>query len=120
MALANLALRFLLELGGIAAVAIAGYRLAGASPLGWVVAVTGAALFVVAWALIVAPKAANGLSQGRKDLIGTALLLLAAAALGFAGWIGPAIGFGSLVVLNAIGLIALGPDPGHRLMEAAR
>lgn len=120
MTLINLALRFLLELAGIAAVAIAGYRLAAASPLAWLSAGTGAALFIVAWALIVAPKAANGLSQGRKDLIGTGLLLAAAAALAVAGWIGPAVGFGALVIVNASALIALGPDPRHRLMDTAR
>jgi hypothetical protein len=120
MALTNLALRFLLELGGVAAVAIAGHRLTGGSSLGWAVALGGATLFIVTWALVVAPKAANGLSQSRKDAIGTVLLLVAAGGLAAAGWSGPAIGFGSLVVLNAVGLLAFGPEARHRLMGAVR
>lgn len=120
MALTNLALRFLLELGGGVAVAIAGHRLAGGSPLGWTVALVGATLFIATWALVVAPKTDNGLSRARKDAIGTALLLVAACGLATAGWIVPAIGFGALVVLNAIGLVAFGPEVRDRLAEAVR
>ncbi len=107
MGIANLTLRFVLELAGVAALAYSGLQLPGSIPLRIAAAVAAPLVFVVVWARAVAPRAANGLSQPRKDLIGTALLLAAAAALAMAGQPMLGIGFAVLVVLNAIGLFAL-------------
>jgi hypothetical protein len=119
MALANLALRFLLELGGLAAAAYAAHELVGHSdPTRWLAAVGAGVTVVVFWSLVVAPKAANGLSQPHRDLIGTVVLLLAAVALGLAGQLPVAIGFGLLIVANAVLLIVLG-DAADRFARPA-
>ena len=119
MALANLALRFHLELGGLAGAGYAAYQLAGtgAGSFRWLAAAAAGAAIVVLWALVVAPRTANGLSQPQKDLIGTFLLLLVAAALALAGQLPVAIGFGLIVVANAILLVVFG-DAANQIVRA--
>ena len=120
MATANLALRFLAELAGIGAVAYAAFQVAAPLPVR-LAAGAGAALGLIAvWWLVVAPKAANGLTQPLKDLIGSAILLLAAGVLALAGQQGLAIGFAIVVVVNAALLFEFGSDARERLAGAAR
>lgn len=112
MAVANLALRFLLELAGFAGAGYAAYAWTdgAAGILRWVLAI-GAALVVIGlWGFVVAPKRRNGLSQAQKDVIGSVVLLLMAAAVGLAGQAGLAIGFAVLVVANAALLFVFGQD----------
>jgi hypothetical protein len=109
MAILNLTLRFVLELAGIAAFGIWGLNATSDPRLNVVVAVTAVAAVIMAWALVVAPKARNGLSQSQKDLIGTAILLIAAVALIAAGQPVAGLGFGALVLANAAILAVLGP-----------
>ena len=109
MAILNLTLRFLLELAGIAAFGIWGLSATGDPRLNLVVAVIAVAAVIGVWALVVAPNARNGLSQSRKDVIGTAILLIAAVALIAAGQPIAGLGFGALVLANAAVLAALGP-----------
>ena len=110
MLLANLALRFIVELVGVGALAYAAYQ----APLdGFArVAVTVVAplAFIVFWAVVVAPKAATGFSQRQRDAIGTGLLVLVAVALGLAGQPAAAAVFGAVVLVNwALGVV-LGQD----------
>ncbi len=104
MAIANFTLRFVLELAGIAAYAYWGSQVAG--PAGAVVAMAGA---VVVWAVVVAPKTRNGLSQPQKDVVGTAILLVAAVLLVVAAQPIAGLVFGAVVLTNAAILAALGP-----------
>lgn len=104
MAIANLTLRFILELAGIVAFGIWGLAVSGP-----VVAAVAVAAAVLVWALVVAPKTRNGLSQPQKDVVGTAILLLAAVALVAAGNPVAGVAFGVVVVVNAAILAALGP-----------
>lgn len=110
MLLANLALRFIVELVGIGALAYAAYQvpLDGAAR----VAVTVAApvALIVIWAVVVAPKARNGLSQRQRDAIGTGLLVLVAVALGLSGQVIAAAAFGVVVVANWVLGVVLGQD----------
>ena len=111
MSIANLFLRFMLELGAIAAAGYSGYQLAAAAgPLRWVAAVGAVLAVIVLWAVFVAPKTQNGLSQLRKERIGTAIMLAAAGALALAGQPTVAVGFGVLVVLNVALLEVFGRD----------
>ena len=120
MATMNLALRFLAELAGIAAVAYAGFQVAAPMPLAAMAGIGAALAFIVAWWLVVAPNTANGLSQPQKDLIGTGLLLIAASALAIAGQPSLAIGFAAVLVVNAALLVAFGAEARERLTGMAR
>jgi hypothetical protein len=106
MAIANLTLRFVLELAGFAAFGYAGAVLSG-NPLAGVVAFAAA---VVVWALVAAPKARNPLSQAQRDVVGTGILLLAALGVIAAGQAVAGLVLGVAIVANAAILIALGPD----------
>jgi hypothetical protein len=120
MATMNLAIRFLAELGGIAAIAYAGFQVAAPTPVR-AAAAAGAALALVGiWWLVVAPNTANGLSQPQKDLIGTAILLLAAGALAAAGQTGLAVAFAIVVALNAALLFVFGQEAREALDGMAR
>ncbi|MEJ7803629.1 MAG: YrdB family protein [Candidatus Limnocylindria bacterium] len=120
MAVANLTLRFLLELAAIAALAYSGFQ-ASANGLIRAIAGIGAPLaLIVIWAMVVAPNTANGLSQAQKDLIGTVLLVLTAVALGLAGQRGLAVGFGIVVLVNAALLFVFGQDARGSVERMAR
>lgn len=108
MAVANLALRFLLELAGVGALAYWGWQAADGFPVRLVLAVVAGGALVVAWALVVAPKASNPIPQDVRMLIGTGLLLLAAGALAVSGQPGAAIGLAVLVVVNQVLVFVLG------------
>lgn len=120
MAIANLALRFLTELTGIVAVGYAGFQIAGPLPLRAVTAVGAGLALILTWSFVVAPNAANGLAQPHKDLIGTALLLLAAAALAVAGQLRLAIAFALVVLANTALLFAFGQEARDGLAGMAR
>jgi len=104
MAIANLTIRFIVELIGIAAFGYWGLQVAG--PL---LAVAALAIAIVVWAVVVAPKAGNRLSQAQRDVVGTAILLVASVALAAVGLSAAAVGLAVVVILNAIALRALGP-----------
>ena len=104
MAIANLTIRFLVELAGIAAFGYWGLQAGGP-----VLALVAAAVAIVFWAVVVAPNARNRLTQGQRDVVGTVVLLLASVALVVAGQPLAGIGLAAVVMLNAIALRALGP-----------
>jgi len=107
MAIANLALRFVVELAGVGALAYWGSQAAD-GPEALVLAIGAPLAMIVAWAVVVAPKAHNALTQPQRDLIGTGLLLGSAAALLAAGHATVALAFGAIVVVNWIVLAASG------------
>ena len=96
----NLALRFLLELAGLAALAYWGWQAADSLPLRLVYAVLAPLALAVVWALVVAPGADNPIPQQTRMLIGTLLLLVAAGALAAAGVPALAGALAVLVVVN--------------------
>jgi hypothetical protein len=112
MAVANLALRFLVELGGFAAIGYSAYHAvgAGAGALRWLAGAGAALAIIILWAMVVAPKTQNGLSQPQKDVIGTVILLASAGALAWAGQVPLAIGFVVVVIVNAVLLFVFGAD----------
>ena len=125
MAYLNFALRFLLELCGIAALAAWGWSVSDALPVRLAAAIVAPGALVVAWALVVAPKASNAIPQTARMLIGTVLLLGCAGALALAGHIGPALAFALVNVANTLVLLVTGgpkeamdadraPDPSRR------
>ena len=78
MAVANLALRFVVELVGVGFVGYWAFGLTDGPVLRFVAAGLAIAAFVAVWGLLLAPNANSGLSQPQKDLLGTVVLLVAA------------------------------------------
>lgn len=101
MHVANLVLRFVVELLGFAAVAYAAAQISANALVSLLGAAGAAAAMITLWARFVAPKAASGLSQPQKDVVGTVVLLLAGVALGIAGQVELAVIYGSVVLVNA-------------------
>ena len=120
MAIANLTLRFLTELAGIAAVGYAGFQVAAPMPLRAAAGIGAAVALIVTWAIVVAPNTANGLAQAQKDVIGTGLLLLAAGALALAGQVRLAVLFAVIVVPNTGLLFAFGQGARESLAGMSR
>jgi hypothetical protein len=120
MAIANLTIRFVTELAGIAAVGYAGFQVAGPMPVRVIAGVGAALALIITWALVVAPNTVNGLTQPQKDLIGTGLLLLAAVALGAAGQLRLAIVFAIVVIANTTLLFVFGQDARDSLARMGR
>jgi uncharacterized protein DUF2568 len=106
---AVLVIRFLVELAGIGAFAYWGWQ-TGPEGIGGILLAIGAALaLIIVWAVVVAPKADNRLSQPQRDIVGTVLLLLAAGALAAAGQPTLALVFAAVVVIDWFALVVLGP-----------
>ena len=120
MAIANLTLRFLTELAGIAAVGYAGFQVATPMPLRAAAGIGAALALIVTWAMVAAPKTQNGLAQPQKDLIGTGLLLLAAVALALAGQVQLAVLFALIVVANTGLLFVFGQGARESLAGVSR
>lgn len=116
MAVANLAVRFLLEVAAYAGIGYAVYQLADGVDglLRWLLAVAASLAVIGLWWLAVAPRTRNGLSQAQKDVIGSVLMLAIAGLVALAGQPGLAIGYAVLVVLNAVLLFVFGQDARER------
>jgi hypothetical protein len=118
MAIANLTLRFILELGGVAALGYWGSQ-AVDGPGAIVLAIGASLALIIVWSVVVARNADNALTQPQRDLIGTGLLLVAAGALFAAGQPAAAVVFGAVVVVNWILLVAFGPEAVEALAAMA-
>ena len=111
----NLALRFLLELLGVASLAYWGFN-ATDHPLGRVALAVGAAVVLIAiWSRVFAARTRSGLSTTAKIAGGGPVLLVAAAALLAAGHATLASIYALLVVVNTLLLLRLGGGAEHQL-----
>lgn len=102
----NLALRFGLELAGLAALAVAGFQ-GFEGPLRWLTAIGAPAVVVIFWALVVAPTATNGIAVWVREVIGSLVLLCAAGALALVGHATLALVFAVLIVGNNVLIVVL-------------
>lgn len=108
LASANVALRFLLELGALAALAFWGVR-THHGPLVKVGFGVGAPLLAaVVWGTFVAPRAPASVPASGKVQLGLIIFGLSAAALAAAGQAALAWSFGAVVVLNQAVLLMWG------------
>ena len=113
-----LAIRFIVELLGIVAVAYWGWQ-TGPEGMGRIALAVGAAVaLIVVWAFVVAPKADNPLSQQARDIIGTVLLVLGAAALADAGQPRLAVIFAVVVIVDWLALVVIGPGASQALRSS--
>ena len=110
MVIANLAIRFIVELIGVGALAYSGYQ-APFEGIGRIaVAILAPLALVAVWAVVVAPNADNALTQAQRDAIGTGLLVLVGVLLVAAGQPVAGAAFGAMVVLNWLLLMAFGQE----------
>lgn len=103
---ANLALRFLLEL-----VALAGLAEGGDAAGGWVLAVLAVVAGAVVWGLWCAPKARRRLSQPARTAVEAAVFGLGAVGYAAVGRVPLAVAFVVVAAANWAVLFALGEDP---------
>ena len=117
--MAALAIRFLVEVLGIVAVAFWGWQ-TGPDGIGRIALAVGAAVgLIIVWAFVVAPKADNPLRQQARDIIGTVLLLVAAAGLAAAGQPQLALVFAVVIVVDWLALVVIAPDAHQALRSSA-
>lgn len=96
----NLALRFVLEVVALAALAYAGYQLAPDGLLRWMAAGVLPLAFAAVWGAFVAPRAPNRLRDPGKLLLEIVLFFGAAAAVYLAGFPGLSVLYGVIVAGN--------------------
>lgn len=120
MATVNLGVRFLVELAGVLAVAAWGLHISPDPIVGIVVGLGAAAALIVTWSVVVAPRATNPLRQPTRDLVGTALLLVAAGALANAGQPLVAVVLAAIVAVNQVLLLLLGTRARDALEASGR
>jgi hypothetical protein len=98
----NDGLRFLLELAGVAALAIWGWSAGSPSPIRFVLAIAAPLGLIVLWALFIAPRADSPLMPMPRMIVGSALLLVAAGALHLAGYTPASAVMAVLIVVNTV------------------
>jgi hypothetical protein len=109
MAIAALAIRFVVELVGVGALANVGWQ-TGSEGIGRIALALAAPLaLIIVWAIIVAPNADNPLGQPARDVIGTLLLVGIAGALATVGEPRLAAIFAAVVVIDWVAMAVLRP-----------
>jgi hypothetical protein len=114
-----LTLRFLLELALLAAMGVAGWRLAGATWAQAILVVTLPLVTAIVWGLVISPKARVQLPLAPRLVIELVLFATAAVLLWLADlttWAVVLLG-GELLVLG--GLLASGQRPGRDQLPTA-
>jgi hypothetical protein len=109
----NLAIRFLLELAAIVAVAYWGYTVT-TEWWRWAVAIGAPAMLIAIWAVAIAPKANNLLPLPVRELLGSGVLLIAAGLLFAAGAPSASLAMAVLVVVNTVLLFTGSSGVGDR------
>lgn len=104
----NDVLRFLLELGALAALAYWGFATQDGAPA-WILGLGAPLAAAVFWGLLVAPKARFRVRRPWRVVLGLVVFGLAAAALADAGSSVLALVFAGLALLNAVVMLARRP-----------
>lgn len=110
MRAANLALRFLLELAALAALAYWGAH-TGSGVVRVLLAIAVPLAGAVVWGLWCAPRSQRRLAPGPRTVVEAAVFGLGAAGLAFAGQAGAAVAFVVVSVANWALLFAWRQDP---------
>jgi hypothetical protein len=103
---ANLALKFVLELVAVAALAYWGSRLDGVL-VSVLVGIAAPVIVVVLWGLFAAPRSSRRLPSRLRVPFELGVFALAAGALVAVGWTLIAIAFAAVVAVNAVLLVSL-------------
>jgi hypothetical protein len=103
-----LAIRFLLELAGVAAIGFVGATVPASVLLRVGLGIGLPVALIVVWGLVVAPKADNPLPQRQRQIIGSVLLVGVGVALALAGHPEWGIGLAGTVIVNHALIVLLG------------
>jgi uncharacterized protein DUF2568 len=98
------ALRFVLELGGMVALAYWGGQASPVLPIQVLLGVGAPAALILVWALFVAPRAVFPIPRLAQAIVGGLLLEIAAVALVMAGQPGIGLVYGGLVAIDTAAL----------------
>jgi len=98
---ANLAVRFLLEVGALVALAYWGFS-TGSGAGAWALGLAAPAAFAAAWGLFVAPKRKVRTSEGARLAIELALFALVAVALAASASTAVALVFGAVALSSGV------------------
>jgi hypothetical protein len=101
---ASEALRFLLELGGLAALAYWGGHASPDLPIALLLGIAAPAVLILVWALFVAPRAVFPMPRMAQAIAGGVLLEIAALALVIAGVPIVGLAYGALVAIDTAAL----------------
>jgi hypothetical protein len=101
---ASEALRFLLELGGLAALAYWGGHASPDLPIALLLGIAAPAVLILVWALFVAPRAVFPMPRMAQAVAGGVLLEIAALALVIAGVPIVGLAYGALVAIDTAAL----------------
>lgn len=112
MKIANLALRFFLELFAIAAVSNFAYHITVAGPARLALCIAAPVLFAILWGLFAAHKAKFAPPKPYKAIVGFLLLEAAALSVALAGNVVWAIVFAVVIAGNVAVLALLERQPG--------
>ena len=104
-----LAMRFIVELVGVAAAAWLGATAPVPGPARIALAIAAPLVLVAVWGVVVAPNASNPLSLRVRELLGTGILVAVAVVLALAGHIVPAIAYAAVVLADQALLLVLAP-----------
>lgn len=104
----NLGVRFLLELGALAAVFYWGMAAPGGRVLRVALAIGATALVVLLWGTFISPKARFSTGLYGRAILGFIVFSIAAAALYVRGQTGLAIVYGALALVSSVLLALLG------------
>ncbi len=107
----NLAIRFLLELGAIAALFYWGTQTGGGA-VSWLLALGAPGLFILIWGRLLAPRARHRLPMRQRIPLELVLFGLAALALAVAGSVWLGIAFGAVAVANIVLVYAQAGEAG--------
>ena len=117
---ANLAVRFFVELIGVGLVGYWGFTASDHAVVRVLLGVGAVVVFIVIWGLFLAPTASSGLSKVQKDILGTIVLLIAAGAFAAAGQPTAALVFAAVVIVNAALLFVFGDAAAESLARIGR
>jgi len=109
----NLALRFVLELMALGALADWGVRNGSALSLKFGLGLGLPVLAAVFWGSFVSPKARFGGSRRMRLSLGLIVFLLASAAWVSAGKVVVGLMYSAITILNTVLTYAFGPQPGE-------
>lgn len=104
----NLGLRFLLELGSLAAFGIWGAVTAPTWPLAILLAIAAPLVAATLWGLYISPKATRRLADPARLVVEVVFFAGAAGALAAAGWPWWGLGFAGVAAVHLVLMVVWG------------